>query len=117
MKYCKDCNKYYSDSDLYCLKCNKPLTSIDDGVVPDVVKTKIARHDQIESLPRQVKPPSTRKYNIDINDCIPKCPICGSSSLSKITNTHKVAKMVAFGIFGMGENGKTWKCDNCGSRF
>lgn len=47
----------------------------------------------------------------------PHCPICNSTNLSKITTTHKVVKIAAFGIFGMGDNGKTWKCNNCGSRF
>lgn len=48
---------------------------------------------------------------------IPKCPICQSTNLSKITATKKVMKIAAFGIFGMGDNGKTWKCDSCGSKF
>ncbi|MBD5537827.1 MAG: SEC-C domain-containing protein [Lachnospiraceae bacterium] len=47
----------------------------------------------------------------------PKCPICGSTNLSKITTTKKVMKIAAFGIFGMGDNGKTWKCNNCDSKF
>ena len=47
----------------------------------------------------------------------PKCPICNSTNLAKITATKKIAKMAAFGIFGMGDNGKTWKCKNCGSKF
>lgn len=47
----------------------------------------------------------------------PKCPICGSTNLSKITATKKVMKIAAFGIFGMGDNGKTWKCNNCDSKF
>lgn len=48
---------------------------------------------------------------------IPKCPICGSTNLFKITTAHKVGKIALFGIFGMGDNGKTWKCNNCGSKF
>ena len=47
----------------------------------------------------------------------PKCPICGSTSLSKITLAKKATKIALFGIFGMGDNGKTWKCNNCGSKF
>ncbi len=47
----------------------------------------------------------------------PKCPICNSTNLAKITATKKIAKMAAFGIFGMGDNGKTWRCKNCGSKF
>lgn len=48
---------------------------------------------------------------------IPKCPICQSTNLKKITATQKAAKIAAFGIFGMGDNGKVWKCNNCGSKF
>ena len=47
----------------------------------------------------------------------PKCPICQSTNLSKITTAQKAGKIVLFGIFGMGDNGKTWKCNNCGSKF
>lgn len=50
-------------------------------------------------------------------DNSPHCPVCNSTSLSKITTTKKVTKIAAFGIFGMGDNGKTWKCNNCGSKF
>ncbi len=48
---------------------------------------------------------------------VPKCPICGSTDLSKITIAHKAGKIALFGIFGIGDNGKTWKCNNCGSKF
>ena len=48
---------------------------------------------------------------------IPKCPICGSVSLSKISNVGKAASVGLFGIFGAGDLGKTWKCNNCGSKF
>ena len=48
---------------------------------------------------------------------IPKCPTCGSTDLSKISTVKKAAKIGMFGIFGAGDIGKTWKCNNCGSRF
>lgn len=48
---------------------------------------------------------------------VPKCPTCHSTNLSKITTAHKAGKIALFGIFGMGDNGKTWKCNNCGSKF
>ena len=48
----------------------------------------------------------------------PKCPICGSTNIKKITLTKKVVKTAAFGILGaMDDAGKTWKCSNCGSKF
>lgn len=48
---------------------------------------------------------------------VPKCPICQSTNLSKITTAQKAGKIALFGIFGMGDNGKTWKCNDCGSKF
>lgn len=48
---------------------------------------------------------------------VPKCPICQSTNLTRIKATKKIAKIAVFGIFGMGDNGKTWKCRNCGSKF
>ena len=49
---------------------------------------------------------------------IPKCPTCGSTDLTKITTGTKVAKTVAFGVVGaISDAGKTWKCNNCGSKF
>lgn len=47
----------------------------------------------------------------------PKCPICQSTNLKKISTAKKVGKIAMFGIFGMGDNGKTWQCNNCGSKF
>ena len=47
----------------------------------------------------------------------PKCPICSSTNLSKISSVTKAAKIGMFGIFGAGDIGKTWKCNNCGSKF
>lgn len=47
----------------------------------------------------------------------PKCPICGSKNLSKYKSFEKALKMAAFGIFGMGDIGKTYMCNNCGSKF
>lgn len=48
---------------------------------------------------------------------IPHCPICGSAKLSKISGAKKAVKIGLFGIFGAGDLGKTWKCENCGSKF
>ncbi|WP_312045136.1 zinc ribbon domain-containing protein [Anaerotignum sp.] len=48
---------------------------------------------------------------------IPHCPVCGSTDLEKLSSAGKVAKMGAFGIFGAGDLGKTWRCKNCDSKF
>lgn len=70
-------------------------------------------------LPSDLSPQEQAHNNAVAQELLnkPHCPICNSTNLSKITTTHKVVKIAAFGIFGMGDNGKTWKCNNCGSRF
>lgn len=57
-----------------------------------------------------VKKPDTNFYK-------PKCPICNSPNLSKISSIGKAAKISLFGIYGADNLGKTYKCNNCGSRF
>ena len=51
------------------------------------------------------------KEFIDRNYCI---DVCANDDVKAqrylIKNRYDI-------VFGMGENGKTWKCDNCGSRF
>lgn len=47
----------------------------------------------------------------------PKCPVCGSKDLKRITVVGKVAKVKMFGLLGAGDLGKTYKCNNCGMKF
>lgn len=47
---------------------------------------------------------------------IPKCPICGSTNLKKLSFTNKA---ISVGVFGLLSNkiNKTWECKNCKSTF
>lgn len=47
----------------------------------------------------------------------PKCPICGSTNLKKITATRKILKVGLFGRLGTGDLGKTYQCGQCGAKF
>ena len=49
---------------------------------------------------------------------IPKCPICQSTNLKKITFSRRAVKTAVFGAVGaIDDVGKTWKCNSCGSKF
>lgn len=48
---------------------------------------------------------------------VPKCPICGSENLTRLTTMKKAAKIALVGIYELEDCGKTWKCNNCGSKF
>ena len=45
------------------------------------------------------------------------CPVCRSTSISKISNVGKIVKVSTLGILGAGDLGKTWKCEACGCKF
>lgn len=47
---------------------------------------------------------------------VPKCPVCGSPDLRKISATSKVLD-VAFWGFAAGKPKKTYHCNNCGYEF
>lgn len=66
-----------------------------------------------EAKLRQIRTQALDKVNN-----VPKCPICGSTNINKITLTTRAVKTAAFGVVGaVDDAGKTWKCGNCGSRF
>lgn len=51
------------------------------------------------------------------NQYVPKCPICHSPRIHKITLGTKASRAAIFGVFSLPKLGKQWKCDNCGSEF
>lgn len=55
-------------------------------------------------------------YKQNKDQHIPKCPICGSTNLKKLSFTNKA---ISVGVFGLLSNkiNKTWECKNCKSTF
>lgn len=51
------------------------------------------------------------------NSNAPKCPICNSYNIHKISGGNKVGSALLFGVFSIGHISKTYKCDNCGAKF
>lgn len=43
---------------------------------------------------------------------IPKCPICGSTDLSKVSSISKAGSVLMFGLLSQKVK-KTWHCNNC----
>lgn len=120
-----------------CAHCNIPLKeteficidSLERGKVkPEIRKAIFEKYikDNPQYSEEAVKNRKEQEFHNSLNmpssykgqeNNKPKCPICHSTNLSKITTAHKAGKIALFGIFGMGDNGKTWKCNNCGSKF
>ena len=60
-----------------------------------------------------------RKRDMWVKDYenIPKCPICSSIKIHKISMTNKAASALVFGVLSAGHVSKTYKCDTCGAKF
>ena len=91
----------------------QPLEKYDRKAWDKRLKKEIDIHNQCVA-PYRPAPSKGKHYEIGH---VPKCPICGSTNLQKLSGLGKGAKIAAFGLFGAGDIGKTYKCKNCGSKF
>lgn len=132
------------DNKLDCEVCSRPVAS--PGIIDGIKLTKMNGEDRIEwienklgrSIPNKelffkycedgLREFHRKKELERINkrfdayaaspEYIPKCPICGSSNIKRISMSTRVVKSAAFGTIGaLDDAGKTWKCSNCGSKF
>lgn len=100
----------------YCKNCNKNvamrITFNPKGIIgkcPSCKENIILKKNE-NYIPEEPQTQST--YNI------PKCPICQSINIKKITFTSRAVKTVFFGAIGaIDDAGKTYRCENCGSKF
>lgn len=110
MKKCPKCNTKYFDTDFYCLKDKYRLINCNDNELTneDIIKEKY-HNDKINN---------PNKYgHFASNTNTPKCPICKSINIHKISKTNKVGSATFFGLFSLGYLGKTFKCNSCGMKF
>ena len=54
--------------------------------------------------------------NESVKQNVPKCQICGSTNVKKISGASRAASIGFWGIFSK-KIGKQWHCNNCGSDF
>lgn len=90
---CPSCGKVYPANEKMCNLCEEKLVSE-------------AVYSNRMSAARQ----KAKEANL------PKCPICGSTNLKKLSFTNKA---ISVGVFGLLSNkiNKTWECKNCKSTF
>ena len=146
MYLCKNCGKTidYTQSEAETAECSckhtdyiylgvnpvqyyKMSDSSKDRLIQKKLKLTQNQFEELKSEWSKIRKEVDREYYAQrlvqrneqrrVSQNTPKCPICQSTNLSKITTVQKAGKIALFGIFGMGDNGKTWKCNNCGSKF
>lgn len=62
---------------------------------------------------------SNKNHYVENNTVIniPKCPICQSTNLKKISGWSKSMSTMVWGVFAAGRVSKTWHCNNCDSEW
>lgn len=48
---------------------------------------------------------------------LPRCPVCQSTNIRKISGISKAGSAALFGLFAVGKVSKQWHCNNCKSEF
>lgn len=101
---------------------DNPLFSMEDYQKQVQKKIQINQrlndYEKRKLLEQQAKNLARIQKEKDKQNCIPKCPICGSSNINKITVSSRAVKTAVFGVVGaVDDAGKTWRCGNCGSKF
>ena len=130
MKICPKCEGRYFDDMHYCTECYGG--NVIELVTPEEYKNKTGKGFETLNkikLEREIKdkeyekkhPIRQRHYQsyskqetVEVN--IPKCPICGSTNLKKLS---AINRGLSFGVFGFASNkiGKTYECQKCKATF
>nr|DAP27385.1 MAG TPA: Transcription factor S-II (TFIIS) [Caudoviricetes sp.] len=140
--YCPFCDKYSVMFDK-CMSCQRPLLSLtfwntlteeqreemkkkleNDGKGPHKRITWREEQDEFDAKfrkeytmpPAPTEPVKKPEPEPEKTVYIPKCPVCGSPDLRKISATSKVLD-VAFWGFAAGKPKKTYHCNNCDYEF
>ena len=128
MKICPKCEGRYFDDMQYCSECfggNKI-----ELVTESEYKTKTGKgFETLEkiNIERKAKdidfekkhPIKTRQFIAPQKikeQNIPKCPICGSTDLKKLSALNRGASVFMWGL-GSNKIGKTYECKNCKATF
>jgi len=61
--------------------------------------------------------PRNRAMWVKDYENVPKCPICSSTKIHKISMTNKAVSALTWGVLAAGHVSKTYKCDTCGAKF
>lgn len=117
-KECPELNGVYA----YCRECGKGNSLELDKFKKLVDKEYVILKDNItvtcrgcgkEHKPRKI----LYKRKDHYAPPLPRCPVCNSAMLKKITTGSKFLAAATMGAFALPYNSKTFECKDCGYRF
>lgn len=140
--YCPFCDKYSVMFDR-CMSCQRPLLSLtfwntlteeqredmkkkfeNDGKGPHKRITWREEQDNFDAEfrkeytmpPAPTEPVKRPEPEPEKPQYVPRCPVCGSPDLRKISATSKVIDIAIWGV-AAGKPKKTYHCNNCDYEF
>ena len=91
-----------------CIKCSPEFDQyLFDHRGGDMKKLREQREAELDQL----------EAFMEEKNRVPRCPICQSTNLSRLSSLGKALKVGIFGLYGADDFGKTYKCNHCGSKF
>lgn len=139
---CPECGKEISDKSKQCIHCGCPLEEmmlingkeVSKKIFQDFLDGKTKKYDllvyliqstgsdlctvdkKVQEILRTKQIPNTLYLAPKQKQNTPKCPMCNSTNLEKITAPKRI---FSAGIFGLGSSkvGKTMECRNCGYKW
>ncbi len=113
-----------------CVKCGQhtsflyPIAKKENCILLDSRETgkcsscgNVLKNHVLYKLPADwINPRKRNMWTIDYEN-VPKCPVCSSTKIHKISMANKAASAIAFGMLAAGHVSKTFKCDTCGAKF
>lgn len=141
--FCPQCGHIFKKGkETHCPACNYQITAVPDKYLsangnffisqqarqafleeiaanPRYNKAFAANREHLLSSKQQQHKDSVSQKVLNYQAHVPtrKCPVCGSSNLTTISNLGKIAKISLIGIWGAGDLGKKWRCETCGHKF
>ena len=108
MTYCGECKQMDSlDLDLFDKLVDKEYVILKEGII-----VKCGGCGK-EHKPRKI----LYKRKDSYAPPLPRCPVCNSAMLKKITTGSKFLAAATIGVFALPYNNKTFECQDCGYRF
>lgn len=106
--YCSECKQMDSlDLDLFEKLVDKEYVILKENI------TVTCRGCGKEHKPRKI----LYKRKDHYASPLPRCPVCNSAMLKKITTGSKFLAAATVGMFALPYNSKTFECKDCGYRF
>ena len=111
--FCDNC-RYFSGDKLICERCGAKTRLINNEESAELLDEFVDNLINSDRMFPELEY-STSNYTPK-QQYTPKCPVCQSPNISKLSTVNRAAHGFAFGLFSKTARSQ-WVCSNCGNKF